>query len=311
MALIVWAISFSCSLAILLGLVLGLGVENILWNPISWFFGGILLLFLSSFFYLVYCAVCHLWFPKREPGYPFESTQDDKTFRYSQYGNPHDRTQYFDEEDKDEFEEELFEDILDNDIFENYDGPSQIDKDKLVRARLERFHLSEDEAELIFGKKWRNKLSQGNFDLFYQITKMKLDLLGLNKSFGKKVSHIIDKVIQMIDTVYNENPEYAKSFETYAEESNPGAARTAKKAWEFFKKHKKTDGFDPSENILDTSEAYKIFDLAVSATVEQVKKKYRELVLKWHPDRYKGDKTVAEKMMMKINQAYETIMAAA
>ena len=217
-----------------------------------------------------------------------------------------------------ELDEDVFEDIHDystddifDDIFENVEGFSQIDNDKLVRARLERFHLSEDEAELIFGKKWRNKLSQGNFDLFYQITKMKLDLLGLNKSFGKKVSHIIDKVIQMIDTVYNENPEYAKSFETYAEESNPGAARTAKKAWEFFKKHKKTDGFDPSENILDTSEAYKIFDLAVSATVEQVKKKYRELVLKWHPDRYKGDKTVAEKMMMKINQAYETIMAAA
>ena len=217
-----------------------------------------------------------------------------------------------------EDDEDVFDDIYDystddifDDIFENVEGFSQLDNDKLVRARLERFHLSEDEAELIFGKKWRNKLSQGNFDLFYQITKMKLDLLGLNKSFGKKVSHIIDKVIQMIDTVYNENPEYAKSFEKYAEESNPGAARTAKKAWEFFKKHKKTDGFDPSENILDTSEAYKIFDLAITATVEQVKKKYRELVLKWHPDRYKGDKTVAEKMMMKINQAYETIMAAA
>ena len=214
-----------------------------------------------------------------------------------------------------EDDEDVFDDIYDysaDDRFDDiFEGFSQIDNDKLVRARLERFHLSEDEAELIFGKKWRNKLSQGNFDLFYQITKMRLDLLGLNKSFGKKVSHIIDKVIQMIDTVYNENPEYAKSFEKYAEESNPGAARTAKKAWEFFKKHKKTDGFDPSENILDTSEAYKIFDLAVSATVEQVKKKYRELVLKWHPDRYKGDKTVAEKMMMKINQAYETIMAAA
>ena len=311
----------------------------ILSEPLFWILGGILLVFLSPIFYLVYCAVCALWFPKREPGYPFESTQDDKTFRYSQHGNPHDRTQYFDEENKDEFEEELFEDILGDGLDDPRREANNVPRftikcvkhgivepdeddyrckqcveeymDKLVTARLERFHLSEDEAELIFGKKWRNKLSQGNFDLFYQITKMKLDLLGLNKSFGKKVSHIIDKVIQMIDTVYNENPEYAKSFETYAEESNPGAARTAKKAWEFFKKHKKTDGFDPSENILDTSEAYKIFDLAVSATVEQVKKKYRELVLKWHPDRYKGDKTVAEKMMMKINQAYETIMAAA
>ena len=242
--------------------------------------------------------------------------RNNEYYRRQENKNPFDEDYWNRQWNEDD--EDVFDDIYDystddifDDIFENVEGFSQIDNDKLVRARLERFHLSEDEAELIFGKKWRNKLSQGNFDLFYQITKMKLDLLGLNKSFGKKVSHIIDKVIQMIDTVYNENPEYAKSFETYAEESNPGAARTAKKAWEFFKKHKKTDGFDPSENILDTSEAYKIFDLAVSATVEQVKKKYRELVLKWHPDRYKGDKTVAEKMMMKINQAYETIMAAA
>ena len=50
---------------------------DILWNPISWFFGGILLLFLSSFFYLVYCAVCHLWFPTREPGYPFGRTPNE------------------------------------------------------------------------------------------------------------------------------------------------------------------------------------------------------------------------------------------
>ena len=241
-----------------------------------------------------------------------KSSTDHSERTYYQQSTEDSNNQYYHQHEyEDPYGEDEFDAIINDDIFENYNGPSQIDKDKLVRARLERFHLSEDEAELIFGKKWRNKLSQGNFDLFYQITKMKLDLLGLNKSFGKKVSHIIDKVIQMIDTVYNENPEYAKSFETYAEESNPGAARTAKKAWEFFKKHKKTDGFDPSENILDTSEAYKIFDLAVSATVEQVKKKYRELVLKWHPDRYKGDKTVAEKMMMKINQAYETIMAAA
>jgi curved DNA-binding protein CbpA len=245
--------------------------------------------------------------------------RNNEYYRRQENKNPLDEhywNRHWYEDDEDVFDD-IYDDIYDDwtddifdDIFENDDGPSQIDKDKLVRARLERFHLSEDEAELIFGKKWRNKLSQGNFDLFYQIAKMRLDLLGLNKSFGKKVSHIIDKVIQMIDTVYNENPEYAKSFEKFAEESNPGAIGTVKKAWEFFKKHKKA-GFEYSENILDTSEAYKIFDLAITATVEQKKKKYRELVLKWHPDRYKGDKTVAEKMMMKINQAYETIMAAA
>ena len=250
--------------------------------------------------------------------------RNNEYYRRQENKNPFDehywnRHWYEDDEEvfgnKDVFDDiydDIHDDIYDDfdDIFENDDGPSQIDKDKLVRARLERFHLSEDEAELIFGKKWRNKLSQGNFDLFNRIVKMRLDLLDPYKSFGKKVSHIIDKVIQMIDTVYNENPEYAKSFEKFAEESNPGAIGTVKKAWEFFKKHKKA-GFEYSENILDTSEAYKIFGLAITATVEQVKKKYRELVLYWHPDRYKGDKTAAEKMMMKINQAYETIMAAA
>ena len=53
-----------------------------------------------------------------------------------------------------EDDEDVFDDIYDystddifDDIFENVEGFSQIDNDKLVRARLERFHLSEDEAE--------------------------------------------------------------------------------------------------------------------------------------------------------------------
>ena len=299
-------------------------IENILSNPLFWILGGILLIFLSPIFYLVYCAVCALWFPKREPGYPFESTQDDKTFRYSQYGNPHDRTQYFDEKGLDEFEEELFDDILDDDIFENDDGPSQIDKDKLVRARLERFHLSEDEAELIFGKEWRDILGQEYHLFFYHVVKLKNKLMetGLfdqiftnnpESLFREKVSHIIDKVIQMIESVYNEDPEYAKYNEKLCEEEL-GKAGTdyLKEAWEFFKKHKRSPwDFSYFINTLDASEAYKILGLAVTATIEEVKKKYRELVLKHHPDRNRTNKIQAEKELVKINQAYETIMAAA
>ena len=52
-------------------------IENILSNPLFWILGGILLIFLSPIFYLVYCAVCAMWFPTREPGYPFESTQGE------------------------------------------------------------------------------------------------------------------------------------------------------------------------------------------------------------------------------------------
>ena len=88
-------------------------------------------------------------------------------------------------------------------------------KDNLIRARLERFDLSEEEAELVFGKKWRIKLGSEHYKLFDNIVKMQMNLLDPSKVFRKKVFHIIDKVIRMIDSVYNEDPECMKSFEKF------------------------------------------------------------------------------------------------
>ena len=66
-----------------------MAIENILSNPLFWILGGILLIFLSPIFYLVYCAVCAMWFPTREPGYPFESTQGEWHKREnSRFENP-------------------------------------------------------------------------------------------------------------------------------------------------------------------------------------------------------------------------------
>ena len=117
----------------------------------------------------------------------------------------------------------------------------------------------------------------------------------------------------MIESVCNEDPEYAKYNEKYFEEElGKEGADYLKEAWEFFKKHKRSPwDFSFIINTLDTSEAYKILGLAVTATIQEVKKKYRELVLKWHPDRNRTNKIQAEKELVKINQAYETIMAAA
>ena len=84
---------------------------------------------------------------------------------------------YDDEDFEDIFAEKMFENTLDDDIFENDDGPSQTDKDKLVTARLERFHLSEDEAELIFGKEWRDILGQEYQLFFYHVAKLKNKLM--------------------------------------------------------------------------------------------------------------------------------------
>ena len=183
-------------------------------------------------------------------------------------------------------------------------------KNNLIRSRLGRFDLSEEEAELVFGKRWRTKLGSEHYKLFDNIVKMQMNLLDPSKVFRKKVFHIIDKVIRMIDSVYNEDPECMKSFEKFCEDYSPGLLDYFKREWEFFKKYKKSS-YEYSENKLDKSEAYEILGLSISATLDQVKERFRELALKWHPDKNMVNKTQAEQKFVKINLAYETIMAAA
>ena len=182
---------------------------------------------------------------------------------------------------------------------------------ELLKSRLQRFDLSEEEAELLFGKKWRDKLGSWNYDLFYKIVQMKLDLTKQSKSFRKKVSHIIDKVIRIIDSVWIEYSQEVKQFEKLCNDQIPGSYAWLEREWEFFKKYKKPSS-EYSENTLDASEAYEILGLSITATLAQVKKRYRELALKHHPDKNEpAIKTKAEKKFVRINQAYETIMGAA
>ena len=48
---------------------------------------------------------------------------------------------------------------------------------------------------------------------------------------------------------------------------------------------------------------YTILDLNENCTKEEIKKKYRELCLIYHPDKNNGD----DKQFKKINEAYETL----
>ena len=249
------------------------------------------------------------------------STKHSERTYYQQSTEDSNNQHYHQHEYEDPYDEDEFDAIINDDIFENYNGQSQIDKDKLVRTRLEKFNFSEEEAELVFGKEWKDKLGQEHYKLFSDIISMKLDLITptelfkMGLAFGRqpireKVSHIIDKVIQMIESVYNEDPEHAKNWEKHCEKEIKDSHFFLKEEWEFFKKYKKSR-CEYSENTFDKSEAYEILGLDITATIDQVKKKFRELALKWHPDRNMKNKTQAEKMFVKINNAYETIMAAA
>jgi hypothetical protein len=60
----------------------------------------------------------------------------------------------------------------------------------------------------------------------------------------------------------------------------------------------------------DLRECYRVLELAPGATLEDVKRSYRELVKVWHPDRFASDSKLQQKAgekIKEINLAYEQI----
>jgi len=52
---------------------------------------------------------------------------------------------------------------------------------------------------------------------------------------------------------------------------------------------------------------YEVLNVKTNATEKEIKKAYRLLAKKYHPDTYSGDKTFAQKKMQEINIAYDTL----
>ena len=52
---------------------------------------------------------------------------------------------------------------------------------------------------------------------------------------------------------------------------------------------------------------YEILGVSKNASDDEIKKSYRKLAMKYHPDRNKGDKE-AEKKFKEINEAYKVLL---
>ena len=52
---------------------------------------------------------------------------------------------------------------------------------------------------------------------------------------------------------------------------------------------------------------YEILGVSKSASQEEIKTAYKNLIKKYHPDLYQGDKSFAEKKTKEINEAYDTL----
>ena len=201
------------------------------------------------------------------------------------------------EDDSDSYEKEQSKKIQNRNWREKYE--------RQQRSMLNKFNLAEFEAKLVFGEKWKNILAKKNTHdekLVNSILKIQTKIM-FDLDYREKVIRIADKLIQMIDSVISDNPEI---YEKYTNDMGQ-YEKIYKHQWKFFKKHKKT-AFEEAENELDESEAYEILNLDITATFAQVKRRYRELAKKWHPDKNKTSlKTEAEKKLVRINQAYERI----
>ena len=93
--------------------------------------------------------------------------------------------------------------------------------------------------------------------------------------------------------------EWEREFEEECEREEQEMNET----WEEFRRFA-----EEFNNRFGIGKYYKVLELDTNATLKQIKARYRELALKWHPDRNKTGKEQATKKFTKINEAYEKII---
>ena len=93
--------------------------------------------------------------------------------------------------------------------------------------------------------------------------------------------------------------EWEREFEEECEREEQEMNET----WEEFRRFA-----EEFNNRFGIGKYYKVLELDTNATLKQIKARYRELALKWHPDRNKTGKEQATKKFTKINDAYEKII---
>ena len=180
----------------------------------------------------------------------------------------------------------------------HYNGNSyqNIGKAKLVRIneRLEKFQITPEEARIIFGNAWTTKLGIKNRISFYFMIRrieIKLEYDDYNR-YKKKLRHLYSKLLEIIQIVNNENEDLREEEKRWGEGD-----------YDY-------QNYDDSSEVNEKkiTQSFQIFGLTRDSTMEQIKGKYRELSLKYHPDRNKSTDTTTK--MTEINSAYEIIMEA-
>ncbi len=213
------------------------------------------------------------------------SYQNDSQSNYSNSSTDGYRQSY----QKKSYQRQSYQKKTDEKKSYHYDGDQykKIGKTKLdrINERLEKFQITPEESRIIFGNAWTTKLGIKNRISFYFMIKrieIKLEYDHYNR-YKKKLGQLYSKLLEIIQIVNNENEDLGGENYDYQNHD------------------------DSSEvNEKKITQSFQFFGLTRDSTVEQIKGKYRELSLKYHPDRNKNADTT--KKMIEINSAYEIIM---
>ena len=89
---------------------------------------------------------------------------------------------------------------------------------------------------------------------------------------------------------------------TSLEQVKQFASQSRQERQAFFARYERTLGDSGQTKLADPE--HQLFDLPRGATAEQIRQRYRELALAFHPDRRGGDQS----LMQEINAAYQRLL---
>jgi hypothetical protein len=188
------------------------------------------------------------------------------------------------------------------------------ENEKRVKERLEQFKLSETEALLVFGKNWRKRLGKPNYEFVTEeLVNRIVYKICEDDDYKRKISSIMEKVLDLIGYYikwYGKHEGWDDlKFEDWEEDW-----ADVKETWSRLKWHYQNKTYSNNkrkyqsryDSDFSDKDYYKILGVSQNATIDEIKKQYRELIMKFHPDRNKSPES--EKKCQAIIEAYENLV---
>jgi len=189
------------------------------------------------------------------------------------------------------------------------------ESEKRVKERLEKFNLTEAEALLVFGKNWRKRLGKPDYEFVTEEIDRIIYKFNETDNYIPKISSVMEKVLDMLEYCgrwYGKH-EYGWDDDDLHFEDWEEDVAEVKETWNRIKWQYQNDTrsnnkrrYQRRYDSKSYDRYYEILGVSKNATVDEIKKQYRQLIMKFHPDKNKSPE--AEKKCQEIIEAYENLV---